>query len=464
MKNEIELNEEKLNDAIKLKTETPLKTVIRNLSHEGRGVSNFNQKTLFVDNALPGEEVTFEYHKKHRRYDEAKSIEILNPSKDRVPAKCAHFNNCGGCSLQHMERTAQLKSKEQMVLEQLQHFGKITPETVYPPIMGPAFAYRQKARLGVRFVKKKEKVLVGFHERNSNKVAEIDTCEILHPQASSLITPLKDLISTLSIYTAIPQIELAVGEEGLALVFRVMETPSKSDLDAFIQFAKEHNILIYLQEKGPESLKLLWPESPSILIHYTLPKYNLRFAFSPLDFTQVNQSMNQMLVERAIELLNPNANDIILDLFCGLGNFTLPLSRFAKKVVGIEGNEKMVERATKNAALNHLTNTEFMALDLQAEKIPNLSQTFFSQFNKILLDPPRTGAEELMRILKDLKHVDTIVYVSCNPASFARDLGILLSGDAGYFLKAIQVFDMFPQTTHVESLALLQREKNIKEK
>lgn len=446
-----------------------LKTSITNLSHEGRGVSKYNQKTLFIDNALPNECVTFEYRKKHRRYDEAKALEILNPSPDRVQAKCAHFMVCGGCSLQHLESKAQIKWKEKLLLEQLDHFGHVQPQTVFPPITGLSFHYREKARLGVRYVTKKEKQLVGFHEKNSNKVAEIDSCEILHPGVAALISPLKNLIRNLSVFQAIPQIEVAVAEEGVALVFRLMQTPIDSDRLDLIEFGKEYGILIFLQEKGPDSIELLYSpnssENSHALLHYSLPKYNIKFGFSPLDFTQVNQAMNQQMVDRVIELLEPNSTDILLDLFCGLGNFTLPLARFSKKVVGIEGNEKMVKRAQLNAELNGLSNTEFFAANLYDENLCGENNALsnllvgqhLNQFNKILLDPPRSGALPLMPLLCKLETITHIVYVSCNPASFARDLGILVQ-TGGYTLKGVQVLDMFPQTTHVESLAILKRE------
>lgn len=446
-----------------IKSQT-LRTIIRNLSHEGRGVSTFNQKTVFIDNALPGEELIFEYQRKHRRFDEAKAIEILTPSMDRVEPLCPHFTMCGGCSLQHMETNAQIKAKEQFLLEHLQHFGKITPETIFAPIQGPVWGYRQKARLGVRYVKKKEKLLVGFHEKNSNKVAEISFCEILDPKVATLIEPLKVLIANLTVYQLIPQIEVAVGNEGVALVFRVMQSPVGEDIEKLIEFAKEHAILLYLQESGPESLKLLWPatsnstsslKNSDSLIHYSLEEQNLKFAFSPLDFTQVNQTMNQKMVNRVMELLNPTSEDSILDLFCGLGNFTLPMAQKAKKVVGIEGNEKMVERASKNALLNNIANVEFYSANLEEDL--NIS---LAEFNKILLDPPRSGALQIIQKLihskKELKKLERIVYVSCNPASFARDLGLLVN-EGGYTLKGVQVLDMFPQTTHVESIAILER-------
>lgn len=425
---------------------------IHGLSHEGRGVAVVANKTVFIENALPNEEVVFEYRKRSRRFDIGMALEILTPSEKRVTPQCGHFNICGGCTLQHMEASAQIAAKEKILLEHLAHFGKITPEKILPPKQGSMWGYRRKARIGVKFVIKKGELLIGFREKHSNKIADLNSCETLHPSVARLIPQLKTLIQTLDLYQSIPQIEVAIGDEETALIFRHLESLSEQDQQILIEFAKETSVLLYLQPKGADSIHLLWPEQHSGLLNYSLPEFSVNFMFHPSDFTQVNAEMNQWMVKQAVDLLEPDSRDTILDLFCGLGNFSLPLARFAKRVVGVEGSEKMVERASQNAKHNGLTNVEFYAGNLE-NALP--ASSLKGEFNKILLDPPRTGAYKMMECIPDLK-VNRIVYVSCNPATLARDVGLLkLKG--GFQLKTVQVLDMFPHTSHVESMALLQR-------
>lgn len=433
---------------------------IRSLSHEGRGVATYNNKTVFIDNALMGERVIFQLVKKSRRYDMGKAIKILTPSENRVTPKCAHFLDCGGCALQHMKADVQIIAKQNILLEHLSHFGKVTPEKIDPPLTGPVYGYRRKARLGVRYVRKKEQVLVGFREKHSNKIAEIERCEILHPSVGEKITDLKKLIQSLEAFDAIPQIEVAIGDTETALVFRNLSTLSENDLQKLIQFAKETSFILFLQPKGPESIYPLWPKEHSGFLHYKLPEYSLTYHFRPDDFTQVNADINQAMVKKAIELMSPASEDIILDLFCGLGNFTLPMARFAKTVVGVEGSAAMVARAEYNAKQNGINNVHFLSANLEEEGClkpvfdRNMSQTSF--FNKVLLDPPRTGAYTIVQALAAMKHIKSIVYVSCNPATLARDVGVLVH-QGTFRLKSVQVMDMFPHTAHVESMALLVR-------
>lgn len=437
---------------------------IHSLSHEGRGISALNNKTIFIDNALPEEEVLISYIKKSRRYDEACATEIIKTSKDRVKPACPHFTNCGGCSLQHMQSDAQILHKEKVLLENLAHFGKVTAEKILLPVRGPVLGYRRKARLGVRFVSKKATVLVGFREKHSNKLAELSCCEVLHPSVGKRIMQLRTLIQSLEGMQSIPQIEVAVGDKETALVFRHLAPLSDKDQQILIDFSNKTGILIYLQSEGPDSIILLWPKKESDYLEYAFPEYGIQFYFKPQDFTQINADINQQMVKQAITLLEPNANDIILDLFCGLGNFTLPLARFARHVIGIEGNEKMTERAAYNAKQNGISNVMFGAANLETVlSLPTLQSVPGTQDgagdwhpNKLLLDPPRTGAYQLVSYLAEQKTIEKIVYVSCNPATLARDLGVLVH-QGKFHLKSIQVLDMFPHTAHVESMALLEK-------
>jgi len=439
------------------------------LSHEGRGLATLNNRTIFIDNALPEEVVRISYVKKSRRYDEAKADEIIKASPQRVEPHCAHFTICGGCSLQHMKSDAQISHKEKVLLEHLAHFGKITAEKVLPPIRGSIFGYRRKARLGVRFVAKKAKFLVGFREKYSNKLAEIAQCEVLHPSVGKRLTELQMLIHGLEGMQSIPQIEVAVGDGETALVFRHLAQLSSHDQQSLIEFSNKTDILIYLQPKGPESIHLLHPERATEYLDYAFPAYGIRFFFKPQDFTQINSEINQQMVKQAIDLLEPKSNDCILDLFCGLGNFSLPLARFAKRVIGIEGNDQMTLRAAYNAEQNGISNAMFIAMNLEEITSEAWSKTRLTAvtaginpqiecINKVLLDPPRTGAYPLVSFLAKEKTIEKIVYVSCNPATLARDLGVLVH-EGKFHLKSVQVLDMFPHTAHVESMALLVRQK-----
>lgn len=427
---------------------------ITRLSHDGRGVGRDAQgKTVFVDGVLPGEKISYTVQKQKRRYNEAQLLEIIDPAAERVTPKCVHFLNCGGCAQQHISHEAQINTKQQMLLEQLQHFGQVTPLSILEPLTGSIWGYRTKARLGVKYVIKKEKVLVGFRERQKSYLADLDSCEILHPAVGTKIALLKEFIQNLECYQSIAQIEIAVGDDQLAMIFRHMEALSATDNDKLVQFAQQHKFDLYYQSAGPESIKKVWPTDGIERLYYSLPDYKLRFAFYPTDFTQINPELNRKMVAQALQLLQLNAEDRVLDLFCGLGNFTLPMALSANSVVGVEGSEAMVQRGYENARLNNITNVEFYAADLTKEH--NSTVWAQQQYNKILIDPPRSGALEVLPLIGKL-NANRIVYVSCNPATLARDSGILTK-EYGYKLEQVGIIDMFPHTMHVEAMALFTK-------
>jgi len=438
----------------KQKSNTPVtaEAIITGLSHDGRGITQINGKKVFIENALPGEKVTFNYTKHHSRYAEGKAIDSQIRSLDRVEPLCQHFTICGGCALQHMSNATQLQLKQQMLLEQLQHFGGIQPKEILPPLVANQWGYRRKARLGVKYVAKKEAVLVGFREKNGRYLADLKRCEVLHPKVGTLIEALKSLISSLAAYQTIPQIEIAVGDDATALIFRHMEPLNKEDIDKLINFGKQHQLDIYLQPGKPETTHIIYPVDKPHRLHYRLPAYNIEFSFHPADFTQINYEINQQMIARALDLLQPQETDHILDLFCGLGNFTLPIAKQVAKVIGVEGAAEMVARAKENATQNNIHNVEFYAANLAGDlsSAPWLQQ----KYDKILLDPPRTGALEIIKQLQSI-NAKRIVYISCNPATLARDTGELVA--QGYKLLKAGIMDMFPHTHHVEAIALFEK-------
>ena len=422
------------------------------LSHEGRGIAHVGGKATFIDGALPGERVRFRYTRRRGRFDEGVAIEILEPASARVEPRCPHFSLCGGCSLQHYASIAQIQHKQAVLLEQLQHIGGVRPVSILPPLTGPIWDYRHKARLTVRYVEKKAKLLIGFKEKGGRRVADLSRCEVLHPSVGQKLTELGMLLGKLSLYKQIPQIEVAVGEDSTALVIRHLAPLSDHDQEQLKRYAELHRMSIYLQAGGPETVELLWPKDARPL-HYRLPAEDIEIYFEPTDFTQVNPAINRALVGSIVELLNPKPDERVLDLFCGLGNFTLPIARHAERVLGIEGEASLVERARRNAEYNKINNVDFEVMDLADE---NLEAPFIpSYFDKVLLDPPRTGAREIIERL-EFKGVKRLVYVSCNPATLARDARILVHA-RGLLLAAAGVLDMFPHTTHVESIALFIR-------
>jgi len=424
---------------------------IDDLAHDGRGIAHRGGKAIFIHGGLPGEQVQFRYTAAHSQFDEGRVEAILHASADRVEPRCAHFGVCGGCSLQHLAAVRQIEYKQAWLLDNLHRIGKVQPAELLPPLIGPHWAYRYKARLGVRYVAKKGRVLVGFRERDSRFLADLRRCEILHPQLGSLLEQLGDLISELSIYQRLPQIEVAAGDNTLALSFRVLDPPTEADKAQLREFAERHSIQVYLQPKGPATTELLWPQNAEL--NYCLPEFELDLAFLPYHFTQVNPVLNRQMVGRALALLDVQGTDKVLDLFCGLGNFTLPLARRAASVVGVEGEASLVEWAGRNATRNEVNNIRFYSADLAIEddNMPVWAQ----DYDKALLDPPRSGA---LAVLPQLARCGPrrIVYVSCHPATLARDAGELVH-QHGYRLLQAGVMDMFPHTAHVESIAVFEK-------
>lgn len=429
----------------------PVQAVIESLSHDGRGIARIDGKTVFVDWALAGEDVSFVYTRLHKKYDEAKAVSVENAAEDRVEAKCQHFGLCGGCSLMHMAPEAQLLLKQDTLKEQLSHFGQLTPQQWLEPLTGPLFGYRRKARLGVRYVTKKEKVLVGFREKGTPFLAELTQCEVLDPRVGLRLEELGKMIADLEAYNRIAQIEVAMDDANTALVFRNMEALSEVDKQALIAYGQQHDLWIYQQPGGPDTVSALWPEAPQL--HYA-PEEGLRLEFSPSDFTQVNAQINHKMITKAIDLLELQPNDRVLDLFCGLGNFTLPLAKRVNSVIGVEGDKSLVAHAQRNAKLNGLDNALFEMADLTVTQLKDYPWAK-AGFTKVLLDPPRSGAFEVLGQIAALG-AQTIVYVSCNPATLARDAGELVN-QYGYTLEKTGIMDMFPHTSHVESIALFKK-------
>lgn len=432
--------------------QTPVEAVIESLSLEGKGVTHIDGKTVFVGGALPGERVMFTYTAINRKYDEGYVSEVLEASEERVEPGCPHFQICGGCSMQHLAVETQIHHKQKAMLDALKHVGKVTPETVFEPMTGEQWGYRRKARLGVRHVRKKGRVLVGFRERAGRFLADIEACKVLHPSVGEKLTDFQDLIIQMDAKETIPQIEVAVGDAATALVFRHLEPLSDKDQSLLLAFAQAHDFQLYLQPKGPDTVHCIWPENPALF--YEHPEFNTRVAFGPQDFFQVNSSINRKMVPRAVELLALTGNERVLDLFCGLGNFTLPIAQNANEVVGVEGDHVMVRRAKQTALANGIENTHYYAFDLTSDvkHEPWIKQ----QYDRILLDPPRSGAKEVIEHFGKLG-ASRIVYVSCHPGTLARDADVLVN-QQGYRLLGAGVMDMFPHTAHVESIAVFVKD------
>ncbi len=430
--------------------ESPEQTaVVAGLTHEGEGVVH-GGKTVFVAGALPGERIRFRRGRRHRQHDDGELLEVLEPSAARAVPRCAHFGVCGGCALQHLAPAAQLTAKEQELKDTLARVARVAPARWLAPLSGPVWAYRRRARLGAKFVRKKGRVLVGFRERAAPYVAELARCEVLSPPAGALLGPLARLLDGLSIREQLPQIEVAVADNATALVLRVLATPSAADRAQLAAFAAEHGLRLYLQAGGLASVQALAADGEPLC--YRLPQFGLELQFQPTDFIQVNAAVNAALIERAVELLELHAAARVLDLFCGLGNFTLPLARRSGWVLGVEGDPQLIARARANAGHNGIGNAEFHCGNLTD---PALLRPWLQQpFTHVLLDPPRSGARELLGTLAQLAPA-RLLYVSCHPGSLARDLGVLVH-EHGFRLEAAGVVDMFPHTTHVESLALLR--------
>lgn len=424
------------------------KTHVESLSHDGRGIAHIEGKTVFLENALPDEEVSFIYTRKHNKFDEARVVEILKASPDRTLPQCPHFNICGGCNLQHLNHAKQLAYKTKILQEQMQHFGNLDSINISPPITGPIWGYRSRARLAVKYVQKKQKVLVGFHEKNGRYIAEITTCPILHPTVGEKIIPLSKLVDQLSIYNQIPQIEMACGNNVTALVFRHLQKFSAKDIDLLQKSKIEHGWQIYLQPGNTETMQPLTANYSLMPLNYKLVKQNIEILFAPINFTQINQNINQQMVTHITESLEIKPDDKILDLFCGIGNFTLPFATKGAKITGVEGNNNSIIRAKQNAQHNNIKTAEFYCTDLTKELAT--ASWAQQQYNKILLDPPRTGAIEICSQIKKFR-AKKIIYVSCNHATLARDTKELVSN--GYKLQNAKVVDMFPHTKHIEIIA-----------
>jgi len=424
---------------------------VAGLNHDGAGVVR-GAKAAFVAGALPGEEIRFVRRLRHRQHDEADLLEVLQPSPDRVVPQCPHFGICGGCALQHLAPSAQLAAKQVELAEALQRLGKVAPAQWFEPLAGPLWGYRRRARLGAKYVAKRERVLVGFRERQKPYVAALTRCEILAPPVGALIEPLSALLTGMGAREAIPQIEVAVGDDVTALVFRILTDLGAQDRAAFDAFEQAHGVRVYLQRGGLESVQPLNPPAPRL--SYALPRFDLRLEFEPVDFIQVNGELNRALVGRTVDLLGCGPGDRVLDLFCGLGNFTLPIARTGATVVGVEGDAGLVARARQNGSANGIEGASFAVANLAAADL-GLAPWLQGPYTHVLLDPPRAGALEMLPAIAALRP-GRIVYVSCHPASLARDLGLLCS-EHGYRLEGAGVVDMFPHTTHVESIAVLER-------
>ncbi|GAB6068248.1 23S rRNA (uracil(1939)-C(5))-methyltransferase RlmD [Methylothermus subterraneus] len=429
----------------------PRTATIERLTHDGRGLGYVDGKAVFVQGALPGETVRFKYTDIRRTYALGEVLECLTRSPERASPPCPHFGACGGCALQHLNPKAQLRFKHELLLDQLRRIGKVEPSEIWPPLTGPVFGYRRKARLGVRWVEKKGRTFVGFRERGSGRIAELEACLTLHPKISERIKDLAGLIDRLSLRDRIPQVEVAIGDNRSALVFRVLGPPCAEDRVRLEEFGSRFGFDVYLQPQGPDSLLALTPPDPPWLC-YRLPEA-ITLWFGPLEFTQVNAEINQRLIEQVLAVLDPNPDETVLDLFCGVGNFTLPLARRAFRVVGVEGNPQAVLRARENACLNQIANVEFHCADLSQDLAA--FPWALARYDKLLLDPPRSGALPIMDYIPRWEP-KRVVYVSCNPATLARDVGHLVRSH-GYRLVGAGILDMFPHTAHVESMVLLQR-------
>lgn len=439
---------------------------IESLDAEGRGVAHLANpdgtpgKALFVEGALPGERVCFVSLKRKKSWELAKMTGLLRESASRVTPRCPHFGVCGGCAMQHMEPSAQVAVKQRILEDNLWHIGRVRPGRLSRPVYGPFWGYRYRARLSVNYVPKKGGILVGFHERRSRFVADMASCAILPPPVSALLLPLREMIGSLSIYDRVPQIELAVGDGGLvAMVLRIMAPLSAEDEEGLKRFADRYGVQWWLQPRGPDTVAPFYPDT--VQLQYALPEFDVRMPFRPTDFTQVNHHINPVLVSMAVRLLDVHPDHRVGDLFCGLGNFTLPIARLAGEVVGMEGSTALTDRAKAAAVLNGLDKkTAFLTCDLF--KMDREAWIAAGKFDRLLLDPPRDGADAVCRMLAGLGGTEAelrparIVYVSCNPATLARDAGVLVN-EGGYILRQAGVVNMFPHTAHVESVAVFDR-------
>jgi 23S rRNA (uracil1939-C5)-methyltransferase len=419
---------------------------IDSLDAEGRGVArNAEGKVVFVEGALPGEEIDFQVLRKKTSFEIGRLTKVLGGSSSRQLPRCPHFGVCGGCSLQHTDARTQMAAKQRWLEENLARIGKVEPEMLLPIVYGEDWHYRRRARLGARYVPKKGGAMVGFREKRSSYITDMRECHVLPRQISDLISPLRSLVETLSIQARLPQIEVAVGDNGAVLVIRHLDPLTCGDETSIKEFSERHGVAIWLQPGGPDSAHPFHPRESEL--YYDLPEFGLRLYFGPTDFTQVNQGVNRILVSRAVRLLDPQPGERIADLFCGLGNFSLPLATRGAEVIGLEGSPELVERARDNASLNRL--------DVQFETMNLFKSPLEGPFGKLLIDPPREGAAEIIKSLPE-EWPRRIVYVSCDPATLARDAGVLVH-TKGFRLSAAGVVNMFPHTAHVESIVLFEK-------
>tara|TARA_R110002096_G_scaffold163266_2_gene330680 strand:+ start:2411 stop:3730 length:1320 start_codon:yes stop_codon:yes gene_type:complete len=435
------------------KRREPETATIESATHDGRGIAALSGKKVFVAGALPGESVEFIRRKSRRNFDEAELLNVIEASPDRIEARCAAFGRCGGCSLQHVSADYQRTLKAQTLKDNLQRIAKVEPAGWLEPMTGPEWGYRRRARLAVKDVPAKGRVLVGFREKHAPFITDMHRCEVLAAPLDGLIDALSELIARLSIRARLPQIEVAIAENGIALVFRVLDPPSDADRELLIEFGAKHGMRIYLQPGGLDSLQMIEPAGDVDALCYTLPEFDIQIDFQPIDFVQVNSDINQRMVQFAVDRLDVRADDRVLDLYCGIGNFSLPIARRAGSVLGIEGEASLVARAAENARANNLSNVEFRVADLS--KIDGSEGWIRAGWDRLLLDPARSGAAEVVARMP-LIDPERIVYVSCHPGTLARDAGILVH-DHGYKLESAGIIDMFPHTAHVESIAVFTR-------
>lgn len=433
---------------------TPQQAQIVNLSHDGKGVARLEGKATFISGALPDELVEFQYTRIKKDFDEGKLLSVLKASPLRVDPKCSHYSLCGGCSLQHMKEEEQIKYKQEQLLDLLSRYGHTEPQELLEPLTSSHWNYRNKARLSVRYVEKKQIAMVGFRERNNPRyITEISHCPILNAQLDKDLMALRHLVDSMEDKHCIAQIEVAAGDEDIALIFRNLSALTPQDEENIKKFAQQYHYKIFLQPGGPDTVHCFYPPQINDYLTYQLPDYGITFQFHPTDFTQVNAALNRSMVRLALHLMDLKNTDRVLDLFCGLGNFSLPMAKFCSYVVGVEGSQAMVDRASMNAKANSLDNVSFYAANL--EDVEEVKKLVNQTFNKVLIDPPRSGALELVKQIDKL-NPERIVYVSCNPVTLARDTDILVN-QKGYVLLKAGVMDMFPHTTHVESIALFEK-------
>jgi 23S rRNA (uracil1939-C5)-methyltransferase len=433
-----------------MKIQDPNITNVISLSHDGRGIAKVNGKTLFLSGALPNETVRFRYLNRHSKFDEGIVVEVITPAINRVIPFCPYFGTCGGCSAQHISTTDQIQHKEKVLLELLHHQARVTPKKILPPLVGPTIQYRRKARFSVKYTAHSNKILLGFYEVNGRYITEMDDCKILDSRIANKIPALKQLLSEMDAKKYISQLEISVADNTTAIVLQHSQRLDVRDRSLLENFAKQHHLQFFLQFGSNESISPIYPNNPEPLF-YQLKNHDLTLHFLPTQFIQVNGVMNEQLIDRAITLLKPQSTDKILDLFCGIGNFTLPIAKLCEQIDGVDLENESILAAVKNAEFNKITNARFYQKDLFREQG---FQPLSKHYDKLLIDPPRTGAENILKKMADWNPT-RIVYVSCNPATLARDSKTLIQ--MGYHLTAAGVQDMFPHTKHVEAIALFEK-------